>query len=1003
MKFYISNFLLTKIKTIAMLKKLLPYLQQKKKVLIFIFFLCFSLFSFAQQKIIVNGIVFKENSLPLTGVSINIKGTNVGTTTDSEGKFSIQANRGAILDFSFVGMKTQQIKISDKTNLSIIMQDDIVAIDEVVVIGYGGVKKSDLTGSVAYVNSKSINRTPTYDLLAALQGQVSGVNIQQRTGAPGAVNMIRIRGANSLSRNSNDPLYVVDGMILSRIGTDITTNDVQSIQILKDASATAIYGSRGANGVIIITTKRGTTGKTQVSYDAYVGTHDIIKKLEFLNADEYKDYYTKSRQNATTNRVIDPNIINSTSNTDWIDEVYKQGLSHNHTISVRGGSNQSKYYTSINYFSQDGVMRNTDYKRFSLRFNGDQLISDKLQLSENLLLAYTNTHGIFADETVSNGVAWARPTQPVLDANGKPTFVQLPFPRTNPRSLVDDVINQSIGYRIVANIVLDYKIMNGLVAKFNVGTETNLGGSNYYVPLAFSESSFRGSARKGYSSTVSWINENTLNYSTILNQDHRINAVAGVTFQDTKSDGLSGSSTGYIIDGFQYNNLAAGTTQSSSSSYAKFSLLSYLGRLDYAFKEKVLLTLSGRYDGSSRLAEGHKYEFFPSAALAWKISKEEFLKNNKTISELKLRGSWGKTGSQSVAPYSSFATLGVTNVYPAGGTTPSIAYIPATVANENLTWETTDQINFGVDLGLFNDRIQFTGEFYKKNTKGLLFSRLTPPSSGYLSAIQNIGEVENKGLEFLIQSRNFSGAFDWSTTFNLTLNRAKVLDLGKNPAGEAILQINTSEGVGWFPIIVGKVPFQPYGYLIDNVNMTTGKYTYQDLNKDGVVNAKDQAVIGSFQPKFIFGLINDFGYKNFDLSIFLQGSVGNDIFLDAFRHGLALNGNNNILRSIYKGMGTLYPIPNADYSNSAGGNTPAIIFDGTYVRVKDLTLGYTFPTTTNISSLRIYVTGTNLITFDKNYPWYDPEVSAGDDVITGWDRGGYANNKSFIFGLKVNF
>jgi TonB-linked SusC/RagA family outer membrane protein len=989
-----------------MLKNLLPNLQQKKKVLIFIFFLFFSLFSFAQQKIIVNGIVFNENNVPMPGVSVNLKGTTVGTTTDADGKFSIQVNKGAILDFSYVGMKTQQVKIQDRTNFNIIMQEDLVALDEVVVIGYGEVKKSDLTGSVSYVNSKNINRTPTYDLLAALQGQVSGVNIQQRTGAPGAVNMIRIRGANSLSRNSNDPLYVVDGMILSRIGTDITTNDVQSIQILKDASATAIYGSRGANGVIIITTKRGTTGKPQVSYDAYVGVHNIIKKLEFLNADEYKDYYKKSRQNATTNTVIDPNIINSTSNTDWIDEVYRQGLSNNHTISVRGGSNQSKYYTSINYFNQKGVIRNTDYKRFSLRFNGDQLISNKLQLSENILLAYTKTNGIFADETVSNGVAWARPTQPVLDANGKPTFVQLPFPRTNPRSLVDAVINQSIGYRIVANMALDYKITNGLVAKFNVGTETNLGGSNNYVPLTLSESSFRGSAGKGYNSTVSWINENTLNYTTFINKDNHINAVAGVTFQDTKSDGLSGSSTGYVIDGFQYNNLAAGTTQSSSSSYAKFSLLSYLGRVDYAYKEKVLLTLSGRYDGSSRLAEGHKYNFFPSAALAWKISEEKFLQNNKTISELKLRGSWGKTGSQSVAPYSSFAALGVTNVYPSGGTTPSIGYIPATVANENLTWETTDQINFGVDLGLFNDRIQFTGEFYKKNTKGLLFSRLTPPSSGYSSAIQNIGEVENKGLEFLIRSRNFSGAFDWSTTFNLTLNRAKVLDLGKNPAGQPVLQINTSEGVGWFPIIVGKVPFQPYGYFIDNVNLQTGKYTYKDLNKDGVVDAKDQDVIGNFQPKYIFGLINDFSYKNFDLSIFLQGSVGNDVFLDAYRHGLALNGNNNILKSIYNGVGTIYPIPNADYGTSAGGNTPAIIFDGTYVRVKDLTLGYTFPTTTNkapFSSLRVYVSGSNLITFDKNYPWYDPEVSAGDDVITGWDRGGYANNKSVIFGLKVTF
>lgn len=955
----------------------------------------------------IHGVITDENNRALQGVSVTIKGSEKGTTTDANGNFTIQLpDNGGVLVISYVGYDAVESKVTKSGTLNFALKLKESKIEEIVVIGYGSVKKSDLTGSVASINSKNINRTPTYDVVSALQGQVAGVNIQQRSGAPGGIAMIRIRGANSLSRNSNDPLYVVDGMILSRISTDFNPNDVQSIEVLKDASATAIYGSRGANGVVIITTKRGSTGKTEVSYDAYMGVQDIIKKLDFLDAAEYKDLYTKSRQNATTNIVIDTAITNSTSNTDWIDQVYHQALIQNHTISVRGGSNQSKYYVSVNYFNQDGIIRNTDYSRFSVRFNGDQLISDKLQLSENILLAYTKTNGIIGDETVSNGVAWARPTQPVLDANGKPTFVQLPFPRTNPRSLVDEVVNQSIGYRVVANVILDYKIAKGLSARFNVGTENNINASNSYIPLNLSESSFRGTARKGYSSTVSWINENTLNYSTFLNKDNRINAVAGITFQNTVVDGLNGGSTGYVIDGFQYNNLAAGTTQSSSSSYAKFSLLSYLGRLDYAYKEKLLLTLSGRYDGSSRLAEGHKYEFFPSGALAWKISEEQFLKNSKTISELKLRGSWGKTGSQSIAPYSSFATLRVTNVYPGGGTTPSIGYIPATVANENLTWETTTQFNFGVDLGLFNNRIEFTGDIYKKNTKGLLFSRLTPPSSGYSNAIQNIGEVENKGLEFLIRTRNMVGDFDWTTTFNLSFNRAKVVDLGKNPAGEPVKQINTAEGVGWFPIIVGKVPFQPYGYFIDNLDKQTGVYTYKDLNGDGVVDAKDQDVIGNFQPKYIFGLINDFKYKNFDFSIFLQGSVGNDVFLDAFRHGLALNGNNNILKSIYNGIGTLYPIPNADYGSSAVGNTTALIFDGTYVRVKDLTLGYTFPASikkTVFSSLRIYVTGLNLITFDKNYPWYDPEASAGDDVITGWDRGGYANNKSFVFGLKVNF
>jgi TonB-linked SusC/RagA family outer membrane protein len=954
----------------------------------------------------VSGKVTNENGEALERVTVKVKGTNVATATDANGAFTIDVPpNGKTLVFSYIGMGTLEVSIGDKINFQVQLQPSSSTLSDVVVIGYGTVKKSDLTGSVVSVNSKDITRVPSSNLIAALQGQVAGVNIEQTTAGPGSPPLIRIRGANSLSAGANDPLFVVDGMILTGLGVNFSLSDVQSVEILKDASATAIYGSRGANGVIIITTKRGIAGKTEVNYESYIGVQKILKKLDFLDAAEYKKYYLQAKQNATTNTTIDNTIVNSTANTDWLNEVYRQALIQNHTISIRGGTTQSKYYTSVNYFKQDGIIRNTDFSRLSFRFNGDQKLFDRLQLSDNILLSYSKTNGIFADETVSNGVAWARPTQPVFDSTGKPTFVQFPFPRSNPRSLVDEVVNQRVNYRLVGNFLLDYKIIKGLSAKINIGTDLGIGAANSYIPTDLFESSYRGSASRNYGTTLSWINENTLAYSTLFSGDHFIDVVAGVTFQKTKSDGVTGASTGYVVDAFQYNNLGAGTVQTSSSSYADFSLLSYLGRINYTYKEKWLLTVSGRYDGSSRLSEGNKYAFFPSGALAWKMSEENFLKNIKAISNLKLRGSWGKTGSQTVSPYSSLSRLGPTNVYLNGGSSPTIGYVPLAVANNSLTWETTDQADIGVDLGLFNNRIQFTGDVYKKNTKGLLFNRLVPPTSGYSTAIQNIGEVENKGLELSIRSVNLVGSLNWTTNFNISLNRAKVIDLGKNPAGEDVTMITTAESTTWFPIIKGEVPFTPYGYVVDHIDKTSGKYFFKDLNGDGAVDVKDQTVIGSFQPKYIFGFTNDLSYKNFDFSVFIQGSQGNQVFLDAFVHMLTLNGVNNILKSVYEGIGTKYPQPNAD--NTYNNVNNSIIFDGSYIRFKEISLGYSLPASllkkAHLHEVRIYMTGTNLITIDKHYPWYDPEVSAGADVITGWDRGAYANNKSVIAGIKVNF
>jgi TonB-linked SusC/RagA family outer membrane protein len=564
-------------------------------------------------------------------------------------------------------------------------------------------------------------------------------------------------------------------------------------------------------------------------------------------------------------------------------------------------------------------------------------------------------------------------------------------------------VNENTGYGLVNNMVLDYKITKGLTAKINIGAELGINSSDSYIPKILSESSYKGSASVNNNKTLSWINENMLNYTVTLGDNHQINAVGGVTFQKVLSDGVTGSSIGYTVDGFEYNKLESGAEQHASSFYSGSSILSYLGRANYTYKNKYMFTVSGRYDGSSRLSKDNRWSFFPSGALAWRVSEESFLKDNITVSNLKLRASWGKTGSQSVAPYSSLSTFSTVNVY-LDGKTPMVGYVPNSVANNQLGWENTSQFDVGVDLGLLKgSRIQFVADYYNKLTSDLLFSRLTPPSSGYTTATQNIGKVENKGFEFSLISQNFSGKFSWSTNFTLSVNRAKVVDLGKNPAGDDIKMIQS--GGSFFYIIKGEVPYAPYGYVVDHLDLATNQYVYKDLNSDGVVDAKDQQVIGNLEPKFIFGFRNEMSYHNFDLSFFFQGSVGNDMFVDAMSHMTTLNGNNNTLVSVYKQAGIKYRAPNADNGYELLDNNE--VFDGTYVRLKELTFGYTLPShltqKMRLSNLRIYVTAVNLITFDNNYPWYDPETASGSDMIMGWDRGGYPNNKSIVVGLQVKF
>lgn len=857
----------------------------------------------------ISGKITDENGEGLPGASVIEKGTTNGTTTDLDGNYKLNIAESASVVISFVGYITKEVEVGPQSTIDIQMEIDAERLDEVVVIGYGTVKKSDLTGSVVGISAEEIDTRPTSNLASALQGKGAGISVNQRQGAPGSPAQIIIRGANSLSSGVNGPLYVVDGMILDDVGNNLDLNNVESIQVLKDASATAIYGSRGANGVIIITTKRGKAGKTQVGFSTYMGTQRLIKKLDFLEADEFKEFYLAAINNATNNTSIDDDIVNSISNTDWQDEVYRDALIKNYSLDISGGSEKSRYYSSISYFDQEGIINNTDFDRLTIRLNTDWDISDKLKVSNNAQVVNSNNYGPTSFETISNGIAWARPTQPVFDDDGNYTRVLVPFSRTNPVGLTDLQVNDRNTLSILDNLVLDYEIIEGLTAKVNVGTRLSFGNSGTYIPKTLAESGFIGRATKSQSKSVSWLNENTLNYRRTIN-DHNFDLLGGITLQKSETESISGTGIGFTIDDFEYNNLGAAEEKSTTSAYSDNALLSYLGRLNYSFKDKYFLTLSGRYDGSSRLAEGNKWQFFPSVAVAWNIARENFFNESTTVSNLKLRASFGKTGSQAISPYSTLSRFTTTDIY-LDGENPSLGYVPSTIGNTNLGWETTDQYDVGMDLGLFSGKVNIIIDYYKKTTYDLLFNRDVAPSSGYGASVQNVGTVENKGFEFSLSLQNFKKEdFSWNSAYNMSFNRAKVVDLGTTPGGEEITRLAGSPS--YFFLIKGIAPYTPYGHLVESLDLDTNEYVRKDLDGDGDIDNDDQTIIGKSEPDFIFGFTNNFMYKGFDLSIFVQGSIGSDNFVGAMSHMTTLTGENNTLQWVYDRAGTMFRAPNAD-------------------------------------------------------------------------------------------
>jgi TonB-linked SusC/RagA family outer membrane protein len=977
--------------------------------------------------VVIHGRVVNQQGEPLQNVSVLIAGTKIGTTSDRDGRFSLTApdNKNVVLEISSVGFKTQRLKVDKQTQVNITLEEDVAGLSDVVVVGYGTTRKKDLTGSVSQVNTEQLESAPVYDIGEALKGHSSGVQVTNNSGAPGGRIQVRIRGGNSMI-GSNTPLYVVDGFPVVGGIDFLNPSDIESINILKDASATAIYGSRGANGVVIITSKRGKKGqKSLISINSYYGQQQVAKRYKVLDAKQYATVANEWLKNSNLPPYFNVDTVKNPG-TDWQDVIFRETPIQNHTVTFTGSSEKTRYSLSGNYYGQEGIIMNTGIKRGSLRLNLDHDIKDWLTLGVNFSASRREQFSVPVDNgsrgnTVFTGALSAPPTAPVYDANGQINRIETLYPFVDPTDMRNPLLrakpwkDRNFSNSILQNTTLQAKLMEGLTLKTLVGLEYEMGTGETFVPIIFPND--KGSASSSNYYMNSFLNENTLTYATSFANSQNLDVTGGFTYQTNVNRNSGISVSGFPNNITQDYNLAAATTiNPPSSGISKWTLASWLGRINYSMQGKYYVTASVRADGSSRFGEENKWGVFPSGAVAWRISEEAFMQSVRFINNLKLRASYGITGNTALSPYQSLNRLSAVR-YIDVGNTESIGYAPSGIANSKLRWETTGQLDIGFDLNILNDRLGFTFDYYKKNTNNLLASVPLPPSVGFGSILQNIGEIQNAGIEFSVNADILTGGFKWDVSGQISANKNKVVKL----AGDRdIISTGEISGLSGFNIARVGLPLGMfYGYIEDGLD-DKGLIKYVDINKDGAINPLDRVIIGDPNPDFMFGFNSNFSHKNFDLNIFIEGVQGNNIFfqtgytnLNSFQRG------QNQLADLFGNYWTAdKPNPNAKYPKISAGTQMAasdrFIEDGSYLRIKTLQLGYNLPVNKLgvdfISKARIYVKANNLFTL-TNYIGLDPDVnttgndsqSVGSRLSMGVDTDGYPNAKIYAVGIQLNF
>lgn len=992
-----------------------------KKLLTFIWLLTGFTTVLNAQDIVVTGRVTGAQNDALPGVNILVEGSTTGTTTDTDGKYSLKVrSENAALIFSYIGYATQRISVNGRSSIDVILEADNRSLDEVVVVGYGTMRRRDITGSITSVEGRKMAEYVVPNPVMALQGRAPGVMVTTNTGAPNGNFTVRIRGNNSI-RGGNDPLYIIDGMPASP--SSINSLDIESVEVLKDASATAIYGSRAANGVILITTKRGKTGKAAVAYDVNYGTQKQIKKLDMMNATEWAQFYNEQQLNDVGREYFTEEQIRSFGNGyDWQDAVFRNAPQQNHNLTITGGTDKARILVSGSIMARDGIIPNSKYDKYNLRSNIDYDFNKRLSLQLNMV--YTRTHRLDQNSGGGNrggsligGTISAPPTQLPYKEDGSYNNLQLAYPFIsnailNPFNLINETKSETAATLTNTNLGLSYLLLKGLTLKSTMGIENNDYRSDSYRTSRYLYGAPNASVSN--QNDFSIINENILNYSRTFGSDHSLDVMGGFTYQESISKSASMGGSGFISDAPETHQISgASIFNTPSTGYTKWSLMSYLGRINYSFRGRYIATVSARADGSSRYSKGSKWGYFPSAAVAWLVSDENFMKDVSWISEMKIRAGYGETGSTAISPYATLNMLsqGKTPVNGDMGT----YYAASTTLPSSLKWESTAQTNIGIDLTLLQNRLRFSLDYYDKTTRDLLNSVVLPPSSGYGTTIRNIGKMSNKGVEWMIEGDVFAKSdFVWTLQANMSANRNKVVALyegadiyGSNVnlsyINDFIHLIRVGEPIGVF-----------YTYKEDGYT-ENGNLKHVDANGDGTLSVDDKFITGNPHPKFIYGFTSDLNYRGIELNLLFQGSYGNSIFnvgetanLD---QGMGLNLRKAVYESHWKADNT--PEQNAAAKYPKASRSLAIQYsdryveDGSYLRLKNISLGYNFPIQKWgidwAQSLKLYVSAQNILTFTK-YTGMDPEVnSLGGNINIGVDYLTYPNVKTVSFGARVQF
>lgn len=990
-----------------------------------------------QQQQTVKGIIKGPDGLPVIAANISQKGTNNATITDLNGNFTLNVTgRQPVLVISYIGYVTTEVNVSGRAFVEVVLQEDVAALDEVVVVGYGTMRKKDVTGAVSSVRSGEITKNATSNVMQAIAGKMSGVQVVQNSGTPGGDVSILIRGVGTI--NDASPLYVIDGVLVSGGMWYLNPNDVESIDVLKDASATAIYGSRGANGVVMVTTKQAQEGHTEINFDYSYGIQHSAKTYKMLDASQYAALHNEMRTNAGPEYSLNPAFADPESlgaGTDWMDAIFRTAPMQKVNLSMLGGNQKISHATSLGYYTQDGIMKNSSYNRLSLQSNISSKLASNITVRANVNLSAENRRTQPVSTVIQNAMR-ILPSIPIYDDNGEyagPTGnAEWNGNALNPVAIINEQNYRMKGFRMLSNISLEWEIIKGLKFKTTGGAELGYDYNNSYIPKykwGMNESkNTMQTVTSAYEQLYLW--DNTLNYDKAFGK-HRINAMIGTSYQEYKKESVSAAGSGRASELTTELDNATKATDVGGNSY-RWALMSYMARLHYSYDDRYLLTATFRADGSSKFGKDNRFGYFPSFAAAWNIGNEAFMQSVKPVSLLKLRAGYGQTGNQNIGAYAFADKLSVNGVYNFGsqrGFESNLVNLiyPYLLSNPSVKWESVEQYNVGLDIGFLQNRIVANLDFYVKNTRDMLTKKPVPQTSG-TSLEQadwppvNIGKVLNRGFEFTVNTKNFVGEFKWETSLNMSFNHNEVVSIGGPEILNGVSLIREGQPINSFygyelggiyqtldevftgPVMENRAPdkasHNPYK------NTSPGDMWFVDVDGNGEINDLDRTVIGNPSPDCIFGFNNTFSYKNFDLSIFFQGALGNQVWNGVRASHESMNSTYNQLATTlerWTGEGSSYSMPRAIYADPNNNSRASTrwLEDGAYAKLKNLTFGYTLPEKwirkAKMKALRLYVSLDNLCTI-TNYSGLDPEAG-----LSGLDYGVYPSARTYMFGVSVKF